>query len=433
VAQPTPLFADDGTLTVGEIGRRIERALRREFGDKAVWVRGEIRDLNRAQSGHVHFNLTGDDRALPVVLFASDRERVNRLLKTNGPSVRMDDGIEVRIRVEVRWFSPKSQVSLRMLAIDPTFTLGRLAEDRELLLRRLSADGLLAAQQRLRLPAVPLRVGLVTSLGSAAHADVVRTLESGGFGFRIVECDTRVQGPNAQPSIIAALRAVRRAGVDVICLVRGGGARTDLAAFDGEELARTVAGLDVPVLTGIGHETDTSVADEVAWQRHVTPTACAAFLIEHVRRFCSRRDDVLKRCLRAASSATARAGDHLERDAGRLSGAARRHLRDANRGLDAAAAALARRPGAVLDTAEATVGHRAAMVAAHDPARLLARGWSITHRSDGRLVKSPVDVEQGDELQTRTAGGSVVSTVTACDADTTATGAVRGAATDDRA
>ena len=405
------LFDDDGTLTVGEIGRRIERALRREFGTSAVWVRGEIRDLKRAPSGHVHFSLGGDDVLLPVVLFASDRDRVNRQLTASGPTVRMDDGIEVRIRVEVRWYAPRSQVSLRMLAIDPAFTLGRLAEQRELLLRRLAGEGLLRAQARLGLAPVPLRVGLVTSLGSAAHADVHHTLAESSFGFHVVECDSRVQGVDAEASLVASLLAVSDAGVDVICLVRGGGARTDLAAFDGEALARTIAGLDVPVLTGIGHETDTSVADEVAWQRHVTPTACAAFLVERVRAFCHSRDELLRRCMRAARTATVRSGEHLERASGRLGGSARRHLRDADRQLAGTRGELARRSTLALERANHGVDGRAARVAAHDPARILGRGWSITRTAAGGLVKRPDDAPPGTTLRTTTAGGELVSTV----------------------
>jgi exodeoxyribonuclease VII large subunit len=406
--------ADDGTLTVAEVGRRIERALRREFGDAAVWVRGEIRDLKRAPSGHVHFSLSDGERQLPVVLFQSDRERVNRMLRASAgeaPTVRMDDGIEVRIRVELRWFAPKSQVSLRMVAIDPTFTLGRLAERRDQLLRRLAADGLVAAQKRLSLPLVPLRVGLVTSLGSAAHADVRRTLEASGLGFSVVECDSRVQGPDAVVSLVAGLVAVRSADVDVVCLVRGGGARTDLAAFDDERLARAVALLDRPVLTGIGHEVDTSVVDEVAWQRCLTPTACAGLLVERVRSFCGARDEVLARCLRAAGLATGRASDRLDRSVVRLEVGARRDLRDADRRLSALSGALQTRPLAVLDRAAAAHAHRSARVRALDPSVLLARGWSITRTADGRLVKSPSDVATGEELRTMTASGDLVSEV----------------------
>src|SRR5688500_10285250 len=228
------LLDDEGTLTVAEVGRRVERAIRREL-PPTLWVRGEIQDLKRPTTGHVHLSLVGEGCSLPVVLFQSDRERVNRSLKAAGNAVRMADGTEVRIRCEVRWFAAKGQVSLRLLAIDPAFTLGRLAERREVLLQALAAEGLLRAQAGLAVPPVPLRIGLVTSRGSAAHGDVVDTLASAGIGWQVVECHASVQGPDAVASLTAGLRAVAGAGVDVVCLVRGGGARTDLAAFDAEE------------------------------------------------------------------------------------------------------------------------------------------------------------------------------------------------------
>lgn len=407
-----PLLDDEGTLTVAEVGRRVARAVQREL-PAALWVRGEIHDLKRPTTGHVHFSLVGEGCSLRVVLFSSDRPRVNRSLTAAGNAVRMADGTEVRIRCEVRFFAPRGEVSLRMLAIDPAFTLGRLAERREVLLRRLADDGLLRAQARLEVPQLPLRIGLVTSAGSAAHADVLQTLAAAGIGWQVVECHATVQGPDAVPSLVAGLRAVAAAGVDVVCLVRGGGARTDLAAFDDEALARAVAGLGVPVLTGVGHETDTSVADEVAWQRHVTPTACAAWLVDRAQRWCARRDDALRRCVAAASSATDRAGRRLDRRAGRVAGASRLHLRSATTGVEAAERRLAVRPAAALERAATALDQRAARAAAADPARLLARGWSITRTDDGRLVRSVRDAPAGAAVVSTVADGEVRSRVEA--------------------
>jgi exodeoxyribonuclease VII large subunit len=404
------LLDDEGTLTVAEVGRRVERALRREL-PAAVWVRGEIHDLKRPTTGHVHLSLVGEGCTLPVVLFASDRPRVNRSLTAAGNAVRMADGTEVRIRCEIRWFAPRGQVSLRMLAIDPAFTLGRLAERREVLLQRLASEGLLRAQARLSVPALPLRVGLVTSVGSAAHADVLRTLGESGIGWQVVECHASVQGPDAVPSLVAGLRAVAAAGVDVVCLARGGGARSDLAAFDDEAVARAVAGLGVPVLTGIGHETDTSVADEVAWMRHVTPTAAAAWLVDRAARWCTRRDDAFRRCVEAATTATERAGRRLDRHAGRVAGSSRHHLRAAEGRVADLSRRVGARPAIVLDRAVAALDQRAARVAAADPARLLARGWSITRTVDGALLRTVGDATAGGEIVTTVADGSVRSRV----------------------
>jgi exodeoxyribonuclease VII large subunit len=402
------LLPDEGTLTVAEVGRRIERALKREL-PPSLWVRGEIHGISRPRTGHVHFDLTGEGCSLKVVLFAGfDRDRVNRSL---GTGVRMTDGTEVRIKVEPRWFAPRGEVSLRMLAIDPAFTLGRLAEARETLLRQLAQEGLLRRQAALTLPDLPLRVGLVTSVGSAAHADVTRTLAAAGVGWQVVECHATVQGPEAPRSIVAALRAVSATGVDAVCLVRGGGARTDLAAFDADAVARAVALLDVPVLTGIGHETDTSIADEVAWRRFVTPTACAAFLVERAGAWRARRDDAFARCLAAASTAADRAERRLARHGERVASTAGRHLRASSARVDRAAERLARRPALVLDAAADALAHRSARVAAADPARLLARGWSITRDGDGRLVRAVADAPAGSTLRTTVSDGEIGSTV----------------------
>lgn len=408
---PARLLDDEGTLTVAEVGRRIERAVRRDL-PLPVWVRGEIHDLKRPRTGHVHLTLVGDGAALPVVLFSSDRPRINRSLVAAGNAVRMADGTEVRIRCEVRFFAPRGQVSLRMLAIDPAFTLGRLAEQRDALLRRLAAEGLLQAQQRLAVPELPLRVGLVTSLGSAAHADVVRTLGEAGIGWQVRECDASVQGPEAVPSIVAALRTVADSGVDVVCLVRGGGARTDLAAFDAEHLARAIAALPVPVLTGVGHETDRTVADEVAWARHVTPTACAAWLADRAGRWCERRDESLRRVLTAATTAASRASRRLDRRAAAAAAAGRRHVRHEGALADRAADRLATRASAAVARAGERLDHRAARAAAADPRRLLARGWSITRSESGELVRSVGDASAGTVVVTTVADGDLRSTVT---------------------
>jgi exodeoxyribonuclease VII large subunit len=155
------------------------------------------------------------------------------------------------------------------------------------------------------------------------------------------------------------------------------------------------------------------VADEVAYARQVTPTACAGFLVERVRSWCTRRDEVLRRCLRAASAATDRSADRLERASGRVGGAARRHLRDAERSLDTVTATLVRRPRAAIVDADAALALRAGRVAALDPSRLLARGWSITRTDDGALVKGPADVAPGTRIRTTTSGGDLTSTIEA--------------------
>ncbi|MCU1498197.1 MAG: xseA, partial [Acidimicrobiales bacterium] len=325
MAEPS-LFSEDEaggppTLTVGELAARIARLTASAFpGD--LWVEGQIRNLSRSANGHAYFDLAEPTAAgeqpraqVSVTLLAPERKLVNAQLKRVGGAVRMDDGIEVRIQGRLRWYAPRGTLQLKMHGIDPAFTLGRLQADRDRILAGLLADGLLDANRARPLTLVPLRVGLVTSVGSAAHADVLAEFAASGLGFTIRTVDARTQGPDSARSVVHGLHRLAGDGVDVILLVRGGGARTDLAGFDTDLIARAVAAMPVPVFTGIGHEVDRSIADDVAHSAHKTPTAAAAAVIALVRAFLDRVDERWDQARRAAGASAAVADARLDRRA----------------------------------------------------------------------------------------------------------------------
>lgn len=403
---------EEPTLTVGELNAGIGGALQRAF-PRDLWVRGEVRDLSRPASGHVYFDLCGDGCTIPVTLWASDRSVVNAVLRRAGGAVRITDGTEVRLRAQLSWRAERGRVALRMLSIDTAFTLGRLAEARELLVHRLRAEGVMQRQQHHALPIMPLRVGLITSVGSAAEADFLRTLEGSGRAFVVSRADARVQGVEAERSLLAALIALEAADppLDVICIVRGGGAKTDLAAFDLEAVARAIASCRVPVLTGIGHEIDVSVADLVAHRSFKTPTACAGALVEAVERFCVRLDDIANRCQRAAAVALERAGARLHRASGRVAAGARHHVQRQDSALGAHSGRLATLPARGLEGRSVRLTSIEAQVRSLDPERILARGWSITRDADGRAVRLAASLLPGVAITTTFADGSVRSTV----------------------
>jgi exodeoxyribonuclease VII large subunit len=193
--------------------------------------------------------------------------------------------------------------------------------------------------------------------------------------------------------------------------VRGGGARTDLAGFDADLMARAIARLPVPVLTGIGHEIDRSIADEVAHRSHKTPTAAAADVVRAVSAFLARLDRIGSAIPRAASSVATVAGDRLDRRAARVRRAGGSALDRHVVRLDTAATRTGRAAVRCLTVAERDLDAHATHVRAHDPQRALDRGWSITTGPDGRLVRSPDDVGPGDRLVTRVAGGRITSSV----------------------
>jgi exodeoxyribonuclease VII large subunit len=425
------LFDPETTLTVRDLADALAGAVAAAFPDE-VWVRGELSGLKRSAAGHVYFDLVdpgglGDPaRAhLPVALFSGNKRTVNRQLTQAGMGQRLTDGLEVRIRGRVELHAARGRVQLVMSAIDPDYTLGRLAADREHLLKALAAEGLLGRNPSRPLALAPRHIGLVTSAGSAACTDFLHELEASGVAWRVRLIDTRVQGDEAQVQIVAGLRTAVRAGVEAIALVRGGGARTDLIAFDGEQVARAVALCPVPVFTGIGHEVDRSVADEVAHTATKTPTACAAELVARVRVFLDRTD-VLARELDRCAERT------LDRQRHRLDAAAVATARHGARNLDRCTTDLARAQadllqGAprVLAAATRRLDSAAVQTRALDPARALARGWSITRDGSGRVVRSAHQVPAGGPLVTQLADGFVHST-----ADGASTGGASSTADD---
>jgi exodeoxyribonuclease VII large subunit len=457
----------ESTYTVAELTYAVGRVIDRAFPDE-IWVRGEIRDLSRAPSGHVYFTLVdpGDDpgapapAALPVTLFSSDRDPINWALMRAGAG-RMTDGTEVRIRGRLSHYAPRGTVQLRMTWIDTDYTLGRLAAERARILRVLETEGLLERNAALPFPLVPQRIGLITSDASAAQADFLHELENSGLGFSVVFADARVQGAEAEPSLLVALARLATADVDLVAVVRGGGSQTDLAAFDREAVARAVATMPVPVLAGIGHEIDETLVDRVAARRFKTPTACAAAIVGSVRGFLSRLDVVGGRIAAATWSAMGRVDRDLRAGAGRVRRAAVIGVRRAERDLAAAGTRLQTVAPAAVERAErrlvavagriARDGRRRANAAAadlgaqqtrlvvgaprtlagatsrvdiaaatiegRDPRRVLARGWSLTRSEAGDIIRSVDDVAAGDIVTTTVADGVFASSVSALPGD----------------
>ena len=440
MSQPSlDLDYDDGpdpTFTVGELAEAIKQVLRRGFDD-GVWVRGEIQGFQPRANGHVYFNLTerGDagQSTIPVALWAGTLARLRGLLAKN--RMRLENGLAVRIHARLDFYGPSGRLSLVMDGLDPTYTLGRLAAERDQLLRRLVAEGLLDANKRHRLAVAPLRIGVVTSVGSAAWADLTHELEASGIAFHLLAAHTTVQGDGAVDGIVAALAALGRRHPEVIVIVRGGSSRTDLATFDDERIARAIAACAVPVWTGLGHEIDRAVADDVAHAAHKTPTACAVALVARVRdahlraetawsgvvvqtgadldAHERRLDDRARQVSRRTEGAVAVADERVRARAGRVVAAARRRLdaEHARTGLRAHRAATS--APAALRAAHAHLDLSAARVGALDPAVAMARGWSITRGPDGRVVRSVDQVADGAVLRTVVADGAIVSEVTA--------------------
>jgi exodeoxyribonuclease VII large subunit len=434
----------DPTWSVGDLHAALNEVIEVSFGS-TVWVAGELRSLTRSHAGHAYFDLVDPEvdeataARLSVTLFNGYRQRVNATLRKARADVAMEEGTVLRIEGELRTYPARSRLQLVMTGIDPTYTIGVLTQQRERALAALAADDLLERNAGLEMASPALRLAVVTSRGSAAQADVLEELRASGFGFDVSLLDARTQGSQAETTLVAALRTAAALPCDAVLLVRGGGSRSDLAPFDSELVGRTIATLDVPVLTGIGHETDTSVADVVAHQAYKTPTACAAAVVAQARHSAEQLSATRGALSVAAHGRLQRSATALSNEANAVATGCRSHLGQEERSLEvrterlahAASQTLARRmrqvhevavrlhpavDGALVRTSR-RLDHASALAVAHDPELVLARGWSITRDEHGRVLRSTAEVREGSTLWTQLSDGRLRSEVIGQDGD----------------
>ncbi len=438
-----------GVLSIGSLYEEVEGALGAAFPrNRHLWVRGEIQHLSDHRSGHLYLSLVDPDDGAPgsrarggaptlnVKCWRSSWTPLRHALSKEG--IDLAEGMVVVLRGTLDLYRAKGEISLILVEVDVTALLGRMAAQRARLLRTLEAEGLLGRNRSLRVPDVSMHVGLIASPGTEGYQDFLGQLTGSGFGFRISLVPVAVQGPNAPAAIARALKVLSRSDCDVIAMVRGGGARADLAAFETEVVARAVAGATKPVFTGIGHTGDETVADIAAARACITPTECGHQIVVSTRRWWVARvaepAELLARRV-PAFLADAQARDRQAR--GRLTAAARHQLRVHRERLVRKSSSLGRAAPGRLDSGQAAVRARAArlgplslghlgrqderlhswrrLLSAYDVDRQLERGYSLTMTTDGALVRSAADVVEGQEIVTRFADGTVRSTVEGAD------------------
>lgn len=262
------------TLTVSELTVRIRDLLGKNFTD--IWVEGEISNCREAQSGHIYFTLK-DDRSQVRCVFFKQQQR--------GIKFRPEDGLHVTVRGSISVYEARGEYQIYVENIEPV-GLGALQLAFEQLKKRLEAEGLFAAKRKKPLPMLPSRIGLITSPRGAAVRDIVRILRRRFPNVHLMVFPVRVQGEGAAAEIVKALKFFNQKKlVDVLILARGGGSMEDLWAFNEEPLARAIAASEIPVISGVGHETDFTIADFVADVRASTPSAAAELVVQTRREF----------------------------------------------------------------------------------------------------------------------------------------------------
>jgi len=415
-------------LSVSQLNRAVAGLLQRSI--PPVWVLGEISNATRAASGHWYFTLKDAGAQVRAVMFRG-RAQYLTFVPRNGE--------RVEARAIVGLYEPRGDFQLTVEAMRPAGA-GDLFQRFVRLKEKLQAEGLFDAARKRPLPSFPRTVGVVTSPRAAALRDVLTTLRRRAPGVAVVVYPAQVQGVDAPAALVAALRAAsRRAECDVLLLVRGGGSIEDLWAFNDETLARAIAASPIPVVSGVGHETDFTIADFVADERAPTPTGAATHAVPdrreladrvrrasaHIERAWRRRIEAVEQRLDTAArllrspSAQWQARAHrlhslsqrivafgrlsLQQRAmrlDRLCSAVRAPRTDvAEQRLAHVAQALQRGASQRLARLDERLGSAATALGLVSPQAVLERGYAIVHDAQGHVVASAAGVSVGDALR----------------------------------
>ena len=419
-AEPSPARKPDEphVFRVTELVRAASRALEARFAD--VWVEGEISNLSTPRSGHLYFTLKDAEAQLQAVMFRTQAARLR---------FRLEDGLKVRARGRLSIYDAQGKFQLYVERLEPA-GLGALQLAFEQLRRKLEAEGLFDAARKRPLPAWPRRVGLVTSPTGAAVRDVLRVAaRRGRTSFLISPC--KVQGADAPADIRRALELIAgQRDIDVIVLCRGGGSAEDLAAFNDEALARSLAACPIPTVSAVGHEVDFTITDFVADVRAPTPSAAAELIVPlhdearfeldeialRLRRLGQRRIADARQLLDAeiasTASSTSRRIALCRRELATLSERLaslhpRARLADMRTELAGIESRLNRQVRAALERRRTAFFGLAGKLDALSPLGVLERGYAIARRGDGHVLRSSNEVSEGDRLQVRLRRGEL--------------------------
>ncbi|MEA2683400.1 MAG: exodeoxyribonuclease large subunit [Chloroflexota bacterium] len=407
--------------SVSDVAGWVKEVFTQEQGLQDLWVEGEVAGCKIAASGHCYFTLKDDRAALQAVMFRVALSRVR---------FQMQDGMVILAHGKLDFYGDRGQTQLILDAAQPS-GVGALYLAFEQLKAKLDAEGLFAAHLKRQLPYLPRRVAVVTSEAGAAMRDVIKVIRRRCGIVGVVVAHAPVQGLVSPTKLILSLqRAAALPEVDVVLLVRGGGSLEDLASFNDEKLARAIRACPVPVVTGIGHETDFTIADFAADVRAATPSQAAELAVPDL---ADMRRHLLQLRHRLDSSLPAfgRQRDLLRELRDRLDGAVAREAATKRERLESATARLSRQsPGLQLPLMRQRVDDRVerldaalrvgleraraqlvagrAQLEALSPLRVLGRGYSLARTEDGVVVTSVARLEVGQRLVTVFADGRAV-------------------------
>lgn len=385
----------DNRLTLRQLNLMVKDAIEMQLPDE-YWVEAELAEC-RERGGHCYLELIEkeDNTNTPVAKASAKCWRQTWLMlqpyfeRTTGQPLRT--GMKVLLKVYAQ-FHEAYGFSWIVTDIDPTYTLGDMARKRQEIIRQLKEEGVFDLQRELCIPRFAKRIAVISAEGAAGYGDFCRQLEDNeyGFKFEVTLFPAIMQGEQVESSVVAALNSIYDCirDFDVVVIIRGGGATSDLSGFDTLALAENVAQFPIPIITGIGHDRDESILDMVANTRVKTPTAAAALLIDNLRQVLERINEAQQRITMAISQRFATQKARLD-------------------SLQTLIPVLAQR---TLTNARHQIELIELKLQSHDPQLQLQKGFSITLHN-GRAVRDPKQLKAGNEIETRVEKGIIKSTV----------------------
>lgn len=436
------LYEIEKVYTVLELNEGIRIAIKSEF-PRYIWVCGEIQDFRASRDKrHIYFSLVQKHAKQEAIvskinaaIFESRKLKILKRLKESEDGFQLKDDIEVKVLCEVDLYSKTGNLSIIIVDIDPIYTLGKMAQSRQKIIEDLRKRGLLDKNKQKDIPDIPLNVGLITSLDSAAYHDFTNELKLSGYSFQVLAYNCHMQGNLVEKDVVAALKLFNdysKDKLDVIVITRGGGSTADLSYFDNKKIAEAIAVSNFPVISALGHQINTTITDLTVHTFCKTPTKAAQFLVEKVKQvqdnlnffqdqIIGKAEDILWTSKKSLQNITVK----LDSASSRYFRFHREELLELRHGIFSNLKVLLSKEKAfinrcfdnlklsvqnIVKNSKDYMCHVEQKTKILDPVNTLKRGYSITFKGK-KSVKSIDDIQESDIITTVFYKGSITSKV----------------------
>lgn len=408
----------ESSFSLSELNRQVRDAIRDHLPE-TYWLRAETSDVRRNQNGHCYLEFIEKDgknqnivaRARGMI-WSNVYEMLSAYFESETGQI-FTSGLSVLVRVSVD-FHDLYGYSLSVVDIDPSFTIGEIARNRQLILKQLEEEGVLTLNKELKLPELTNRIAVISSPTAAGYEDFCDQLANNiyGFAFYTKLFPAIMQGERSEASVISALEKIYayKDNFDAVAIIRGGGSSSDLSCFDSYLLATNCAQFPLPIISGIGHERDVTVVDAVAHTRAKTPTAVAEFLIAHLAETASELMDLQQRLVEKSDYRIKTEQNRLVELSKTMIHASNLFLRDELSLVRQLSVVLKLKTNQLMQGEKHFISAQEQYIRMVSPESILKRGYTLTLK-DGKIVKSAHQLGENETIETLFSDGKIESII----------------------